>query len=65
MIRTAYLSTLSILACTALIFSFSTSLGLDAGPIMIAGIITGLVVTLVNIVTNIMSPVISSNRDDK
>ena len=58
MIRTAYLSILSILACTALIFSLSTVLDLDAGPLMIAGIITGLVVTVVNIVTNSLSPVV-------
>jgi hypothetical protein len=57
MIRTAYLSVLSILACTALTFSLSTVLNLDPGPLMIAGVITGLVVTVVNVVTNVLSPV--------
>jgi uncharacterized membrane protein len=65
MIRTVYLSALSILACTALTFSLSVSFGLDAGPLMIAGIITGLVVALVNIVTNIMNPVIRSDQEIK
>ena len=60
MIRTIYLSILSILACAALTFALSTSLGLEAGPLMIAGVITGLVVALVNIVTNIMNPVVRS-----
>ena len=65
MMRTAYLSILSILACAALIFSLSTVLDLDAAPLMMAGIITGLVVTVVNIVTNIMKPIDRSGDHTK
>jgi len=60
MIRTIYLSTLTTLACAGFIFSLSTALGLNAGPIVLAAITTGLVVSLVNVVANIMNPVIGS-----
>jgi len=52
MIRTIYLSILTTMACGGLIFSLSTSMDLNAAPIVLAAITTGLIVTLVNVVSN-------------